>query len=141
MNELVCLDNAIGGACARGHSCQNGATCLDMNNFHICICTPQWTGDLCDYPTGTIILIVNKIIKCYSKAPLATSVQALHVSMGEHVLSYQMVVSVLVALVHQTIRECFVRDLSVQSKFLSLFEELFSIIRQVQYQLLQITIV
>ncbi len=31
---------------------QNGATCVGTPYFDtpVCICTPQWTGDLCDYP-------------------------------------------------------------------------------------------
>jgi hypothetical protein len=34
------------------NNCQNGATCVDTPplNTHVCICAPQWTGELCDYP-------------------------------------------------------------------------------------------
>jgi hypothetical protein len=42
--------------CAAGNACQNGATCIDNPlNTYTCSCTPQWTGDFCDYPAGILL--------------------------------------------------------------------------------------
>ncbi len=60
-NIRICLDEMKAATCAQQNSCQNGATCVDnVLNTHTCICTPQWTGDLCDYPIGIVILFSLK---------------------------------------------------------------------------------
>ena len=57
-NIRLCLDKMEAVTCAQQNNCQNGATCVDNAlNTHTCVCTPQWTGDLCDYPAGTVIII------------------------------------------------------------------------------------
>jgi len=43
-------------SCAPENACQNGAICVDNAlNSYVCICTPQWTGDFCDYPTRILL--------------------------------------------------------------------------------------
>ncbi len=84
---MICLDDVKAANCATGNACQNGAICVDTQlNTLVCICPPQWTGDLCDYPAGMAILISlkKKAFKIDFKVPLMP-VQPIHVSMEESV--------------------------------------------------------
>ncbi len=75
-NKWNLLDDVKAVTCAQGNSCQNGATCVDTIplNTYVCICTPQWTGDLCDYPTGMIIRILKRFFNINFKIPPLMSV-------------------------------------------------------------------
>lgn len=106
--DSICLDDVNGATCTQGNTCRNGAACVDsLPNSHICICTPQWTGDLCDYPAGIVILTVNKVFKNYFKVVLQMRVQSIRATMGEYALWHPMVVSLAHA--HQTMQELFVK--------------------------------
>jgi hypothetical protein len=85
---IICL-TVNGQDCNTSNNCQNGAICISTGgNTHICICPPNFTGPLCDYPNGIFFFfIVKKIFKIYFKDPVML-VRIIHVSMEQHVRHY-----------------------------------------------------
>ncbi|KAG9342195.1 hypothetical protein JZ751_016697 [Albula glossodonta] len=51
-----CPKGYVGDRCevdvddCEGHACQNGATCLDGVDLYTCVCPPDFTGPLCQWP-------------------------------------------------------------------------------------------
>jgi hypothetical protein len=92
-NNSICLDDVKAATCAAENPCSNGGTCIDQP--FMCICTPQWTGSLCDFPTCKTILTVNKVFESYFKLNLIL-VQSIHVWTKEYVFQIPSVVFVCI---------------------------------------------
>jgi hypothetical protein len=81
LGAFTFVESVTGATCAVNHQCQNGATCVDTPPFdtYVCICTPQWTGEICDYPvdatgvTTTAGTVTTTLVPSSGETPCPTN--------------------------------------------------------------------